>query len=192
MRAGTAGGALRYAIDVGRAARVRRGSSAIDRANWLVTYIARAGYHGVDTFAYSASELGINIKSSHCNDHDSPQTPGLLQSTMRYCRDEGIPIAVSLPCAAPVRDRAPGRHTFGTIARKASCDRSDARRFRYAPNADFSGTDGFTYRAADPGGVSTVATATIKVPADGSDDGLGFRSSTRLHKLFPCSWYMTC
>lgn len=102
--------------------------------------------------------------------YTAPNTPPIAQNDL-YTTEQGIPLTVSAPGVLandtdpdgnPLSAALVGGPTSGTLA--LNPDGS----FTYTPNAGYSGTDSFTYKANDGAADSNVATVSLTVtpPAD--------------------------
>jgi VCBS repeat-containing protein len=148
--------------------------SLVPNANGGFTYQPNGNYNGLDSFTYRAfdgqatsANLGtVTINVTPVN--DAPVAIG-DSYTGASGATEDVPFTVAVPgvlgndtdadgdalTAALVSDTANGHVALG----------SDGR-FTYTPNANFNGTDSFTYRATDSQNAqSGVATVTIGVAA---------------------------
>jgi len=134
-------------------------------------YTPEADYHGTDSFTYKAKDpsgaysgvVTVTITVTAVND-----APGAVSDTGAVAEDgqlvknaaSGVlandtDVDDDALIAVKVADPAHGTVTL-------NADGS----YEYAPEADFNGTDSFTYKAKDPGGAySGVVTVTITVTA---------------------------
>lgn len=133
------------------------------------TYTPNEGFAGSDSFSYRANDgsdtsnlstVTINVTTNRPTANDDSFTveengtltinaPGVLSNDVDANDD-----TLSAILAADTRNGSL------TLERDGS--------FTYAPNAGFSGTDSFTYRANDGTDDSSVATVTIRVAANSS------------------------
>ena len=134
------------------------------RAGSRVTYTPNANFSGTDHFTYKAQDASgatsssatVTITVTAVND-----APNAVNDTATT--NEGNPVTIDVLAndtdvegdALGVTSLTQPAHGTATLAGKA---------VTYAPNADFSGTDHFTYRARDASGAtSSPATVTITV-----------------------------
>ena len=133
-----------------------------------LTYTPAANFVGTDTFTYTISDgaggtdtATVTVTVTAVND-----APVALDDA--YTTDEDTPLVIAAP--GPLgNDTDPdgdaltpallSTTTNGTLA--PNLDGS----FTYTPNADFAGTDSFTYSVTDPAGLTDTATVTITVTA---------------------------
>jgi VCBS repeat-containing protein len=130
------------------------------------TYTPNADFNGTDTFTYKASdgtaESGLATVTITVNPvNDAPSAADDAYST-----DEDTAMTIDAPGVLgndadpegdPLSATVVDSPTNGTLTMN-----SDGS-FTYTPNADFSGTDTFTYKASDGTAESGVATVTITV-----------------------------
>ncbi len=128
------------------------------------TYTPNADFNGTDSFTYTASDgtavsnvatvtiavtpkndAPVAVNDSATTDEDTAVSGNVLGNDTDV--DAGTMLTASLV--------ANGSHGIATLASDGS--------FTYTPNADFNGTDSFTYTASDGTAVSNVATVTIAV-----------------------------
>jgi VCBS repeat-containing protein len=144
-------------------------------ADGSFTYLPDAGFDGADSFVYRASDgglasndgavtinvVGVNDAPVAINDSFSLSEDGVSTGNVLVNDSDPDGDALSVVLVAGVAN--------GTLALNADGS------FTYTPNPNFSGSDGFTYRARDAALDSNVATVTIQVidindPAVARDD----------------------
>jgi len=143
----------------------QHGSGGIG-ADASFSYTPDADWHGVDTFTYQASDgtdvsniATVTITVNSVN--DAP-----LAVDDAYSTDEDTLLTVAAPGMLANDSDADGdsltlvllttpQHGSGGIGADGS--------FSYTPDADWHGTDSFTYQASDGTDVSNIATVTITV-----------------------------
>jgi VCBS repeat-containing protein len=129
-------------------------------------YVPNANFSGSDTFTYKASdgttesaEQTVTITVNSVND-----LPAAADDL--YATEEDTALTIDAPGVLANDTDAEGDAmsavlvngpTSGTLTLNADGS------FVYTPNADFSGTDSFTYTASDGSGASSEATVTINV-----------------------------
>ena len=137
-------------------------------ANGSFTYTPNANWNGTDTFTYRASDgtdssnvATVTITVNAVN--DAP-----VAANDAYATDEDVPLTIAAPGVLGNDSDADGNTltaapengpSNGTLTLNANGS------FTYTPNADWNGTDTFTYRASDGAAASNVATVTITVGA---------------------------
>ena len=134
-------------------------------ANGSFTYTPNAGFSGHDSFTYKANDgtadsnvatVNLTVKPVANDDSYSTaaETPLTIDAPGVLGNDEGATLSAILVANA----------TDGNVALNADGS------FTYTPNAGFTGTDSFTYKANDGSNDSNVATVTIDVVPAGSAD----------------------
>ncbi|QDV83740.1 Ig-like domain-containing protein [Planctomycetes bacterium TBK1r] len=132
------------------------------------TYAPNAGFTGTDTFTYRANDnqsFGEATVTITVNAANSP--PSAADDVYSTDEDQTLTIDASGGVLANDTDPENDNLTATVVSNPSSGTltlNSDGS-FTYAPNADFSGTDTFTYTAGDGQLSSGVATATITVNA---------------------------
>jgi VCBS repeat-containing protein len=166
-------------------AAVTQGSngSVIANADGTVTYMPNANFHGTDSFTYTVRDGAGALDTANVTVTVTPVNDAPVAAGDSFATDEDTPLVVAAPgvlgndtdvdleslTAALVTGPAQGTLTL-------NADGS----FTYTPDAGFSGSDAFTYKAVDgAGGESAVATVSLTVrPAndapevDGGEDQL--------------------
>ncbi len=127
------------------------------------SYTPNTGFNGTDSFTFRAIDGTVQSNSATVT---ITVTPALFVANAdTYICDVGQPMSVtaaqgvlandSNPAGYPLTASIHSSTTHGTM--KLNADGS----FTYTPNAGYSGTDSFTYRATDGPVVSNIATVTI-------------------------------
>ncbi|WP_185976292.1 Ig-like domain-containing protein [Mycolicibacterium sp. 018/SC-01/001] len=136
-----------------------------------ISYNPDADYHGTDTFTYTVTDgtttatATVNVVVSAVDDapvatddtleatEDTPLsfTPGALLGNDTDVDSDTLTVVIG---AAP---------SHGTLVQDANGT------YTYTPDADFNGTDSFTYSVSD--GTSTSALATVTISVAAVDDG---------------------
>lgn len=136
--------------------------SGFDPAAGTVTYTPNPDYFGTDSFTYTVSDpddvskpIVVTINIRPVND-----APAARDQAERVDEDQVLSIRLNVSDADGDRltVRIAGQPANGTL----SCNGTDCS---YRPNADFNGTDTFTYRVHDGTVDSNLATVTITVNA---------------------------
>jgi len=129
--------------------------SAVSGAN--VTYTPAAGYVGADAFTFTAKDGTSTSPAATVSINVTPQPP--VASGQSLTTTFGTAIAVTLSATGT------GTLTYSVVAAPASGTLTGtAPNLTYTPNAGFSGTDTFTFKANN-GADSNVATISIVVNA---------------------------
>ena len=132
------------------------------------TYTPPAGWHGTETFTYKASDGFKNSDSALLTVTVNAVNDAPVATDDAYSTSEDIPLVIGAPgvlsndtdedsvtlTALKVADPAHGALTLNANGS-----------FTYTPEADWSGTDTFTYKANDGTADSNTATVTITVTA---------------------------
>jgi VCBS repeat-containing protein len=146
---------------------VSHGSLALQTDGSFI-YVPDAGFMGVDSFTYKASDgtqtsgaatVTINVKAVN-------HAPGAANDT--YSVDEDAVLSVAAP-GVLANDTDPDSDALQAVLAESvshgtltlNADGS----FTYTPQKDFNGADSFTYRASDGGASSSPATVIITVTA---------------------------
>ncbi|WP_171815466.1 Ig-like domain-containing protein [Stanieria cyanosphaera] len=136
--------------------------ATVQVANGKVVYTPKLNYHGTDTFTYTIADTSgatnsaivtVNVNPKTNN----PPTAGNDSATTAYA----TPVTINVKANDSDPDGDPLTITLnqplnGTV--NLSGDQ-----VVYTPNTGYFGTDTFTYRVADPDGVSAEATVTVTV-----------------------------
>src|SRR5262249_48130156 len=143
------------------------GRVTVDHSTGEITYIARAGFRGTDSFTYTVADehgarsrparVTVIVNAPTANDDFAQTTPGafIVIPVMDNATDPDGNAQLD-PATVQVL-RGPRHGTFivnpdGTI--------------KYTPDAGFSGTDDFTYQVSDlAGAASKAAKVTVIVDA---------------------------
>jgi len=127
--------------------------------NGAFTYIPNPNFNGLDSFTYrvsdgtSTDDATVTITITNVN--DAPKANNVNRTT-----NEETPVSVTLSAT----DTEPGTLTYNVGSPSHGVLSGTAPNLTYTPNANFFGTDTFTYTVTDSGGkVSNVATVTITV-----------------------------
>lgn len=137
-------------------------------ANGSFTYTPDANYHGPDSFSYKTNDglTDSNIASVSITVHAVNDAP--VSAPDSYAAVEDTPLQVTAPGVLS-NDSDVDSDPLGLTAILVSAPahgtlvlNADGS-FGYTPNANFHGSDTFTYRATDGLAAGSVATATITV-----------------------------
>ena len=132
-----------------------------------VTYTPNAGFEGVDSFTFTASDGELPSAPATVTITVEPipppvnRPPVVRALELETERNQALPIRLSAsdPDGDALTLEIVGGPANGTLALGA------APNVTYTPRAGFTGTDSFTYRASDGELTSSVATVTIRVVA---------------------------
>lgn len=157
-------------------------------ASGAFTYVPEPLYRGLDTFTYEACD-GTACASATVTIDVGNNAPTAAADAMTTPRDQSL--AVAAPGVLANDGDADGDALTAVLASGASSGSlalaADGS-FTYAPNAGFTGTDTFTYRASDGSSQSAPATVTITVtgsPPVADDDDHATHAGTRLTVTAP-------
>lgn len=133
------------------------------------TYTPAAGYTGTDTFTYTANDgtADSNTATVTITIHAVINAPTATDDTYTATEDETLTIAVGAGVLANDADPQNDPLTVEVVDEPAhgTLTLNEDGSFTYVPDANFNGTDTFTYRANDGTNDSNIATVTIHVTA---------------------------
>ena len=146
-----------------------------DAANGTVTmntdgtflYTPNTDYNGTDTFTYSVTDINGNVET---------KTVTILVSASDDAADDEFVTNEDTQISADVSENdtfsTGAAYAYNNDAVNGTVTMNTDGTFDYIPNADFNGTETFTYTVTDVNGVTEVRTVTISVNAvdDASDD----------------------
>jgi len=132
------------------------------------TYTPDSGFSGTDTFTYRASDGDLDSKVATVTITVTPvnEVPAAVDDT--YATDEAVALSVNAPGVLGNDDDPDGDTLTAVLVDGAShgtLTLNPDGSFVYTPDANFAGTDSFTYRASDGELESATATVTITVTA---------------------------
>lgn len=135
-------------------------------ASGLVTYTPNPGFFGTDSFTYSVSDGSLSATGTVTISVDEVnEAPVAVDDSVSVDEDSAVVIAVLDNDSDPDNDTltvsAFGQGADGTVTNSNSV-------LTYTPNANFHGTDSFTYTISD--GRGGVATATVSVIVNAVND----------------------
>ena len=157
------------------------------------TYTPDAGFNGTDSFTYVANDGTSNSNVATVNITVNPVNDPPTAANDSYSTNEDTALNVSAPGVLandndpdgdPLTATLQSGPTDGTLA--LNTDGS----FTYTPNADFNGTDSFTYVANDGTSDSNVATVNITInlvndPPTAANDSYSTNEDTALNVSAP-------
>ena len=132
-------------------------------ADGAFTYWPANGYVGTDSFDYTITDGHGNTASAVASIAVMPATPVPMAVDDHVTTDEDV--AVTIDAAANDVDPSGNTLVIGAVTQGANgtVGINFDGTLTYTANADFSGTDSFTYTANDIHGAATTATVTVTV-----------------------------
>ena len=139
-------------------------------------YMPSADFSGVDGFSYIASDGTASSEVATVTINVNPANDGPVGAGDEYTTDEDTPLAIDAAAGVLANDTdADGDPlTAALVAGPANgtLSMNPDGSFNYTPNADFSGSDSFTYSVSDGEVTSDPITVTITVnPANDGPAG---------------------
>ncbi len=131
-------------------------------------YIPNADFHGTDSFTYTVEDADGDMSTATVTITVIPADDALLavDDTLTINEDTSGSITVSNNDTVADGLAADG-YTIATNPTNGMVTETSDGVFEYTPNADFHGTDSFTYTVEDADGDMSTATVTVTViPAD--------------------------
>ncbi len=130
------------------------------------SYTPNANFNGADSFTYRANDGAANSNVATVTITVNPVNDAPLATADSYSTNEDTPLSVAaagvLANDSDVEGNSLSAVLVGGPANGSLTLNADGS-FIYTPNANFNGTDSFTYRANDGAANSNVATVTITV-----------------------------
>ena len=128
-----------------------------------VTYVPNAGFSGTDSFTYKATDgQGVSSNIAKVSITVNPPPPPTAYSKTIQT-NAGTPVQITTTGT----DLIPGqllKFSVVGLPQHGTLTNPTSNSVTYVPNAGFSGTDSFTYKATDGQGVSSnIATVSITV-----------------------------
>lgn len=133
------------------------------KAPGLITYTPNPDTHGEDAFTYLVSDGrdGLTLATVRVRVLPVPDPPGVADDYATI--DEDTPVELDVLANDTDPDGESLRVARFTAPTNGVGELTAAGRLRYTPAADWSGTDGFEYTAADPTGLEAPARVTVVV-----------------------------
>ena len=158
------------------------GSVSVDPVSGDVTYSPNADYHGSDSFTYTVEDddgATSNVATVTVTVNDVNDPPVAVDDS--DATDEDTPVTISVTAndtdVDGTIDPATVTVVSGPSDGSVSVDPVSGD-VTYSPDADYHGTDSFTYKVSDnDGATSNVATATVII-ADVQDPPVAVNDST--------------
>ena len=135
--------------------------------NGSFTYTPAANFNGTDSFTYTASD-GTAVSNVATVTITVDRGQRRAGGGQRHGDDDRRDARSAATCSANDTDVDAGTTltaTLGASPANGTVTLASDGSFTYTPNANFNGTDSFTYTASDGTAVSNVATVTITVTA---------------------------
>ena len=129
------------------------------------TYIPSADFNGVDTFVYRATD-GLLSSNATVTITVIPTNDAPVALNDAYTINEDTTLTVSAPGVLANDSDVDGDMLGAVLVSNpahGSLTLNANGSFQYVPDANFNGTDSFTYRASDGSLVSSTATVTITI-----------------------------
>jgi VCBS repeat-containing protein len=163
-------------------------------SNGSFSYAPVAGFNGTDSFTYRASDGSANSNVATVTITVNPVNDPPTANNNSYSTNEDTTLNVSAPGVLG-NDTDPDGDSLSSVLQSGPTDGSltlnSNGSFSYTPNADFSGTDSFTYFANDGTANSNLAAmVTITVnpvndPPTATDDAYTIDEDTTLDVAAP-------
>ncbi|WJH41457.1 Ig-like domain-containing protein [Aliirhizobium terrae] len=132
-------------------------------ANGSYAYVPNANFNGTDSFTYTVSD-GIATRSYTVTVTVNAVNDAPSGSDGAISTDEDTPFTGQLPTATD-QDGDPLSYRLATQAENGAVSINLDGSYTYTPNADFNGTDSFTYTVSD-GRIERTYTITVTVGAE--------------------------
>ena len=136
------------------------------------TYTPNADFNGVDGFSYQVSDGTESSDVATVTINVCPQNDDPTAAEDSYSTDEDTALVIAAPGVLSNDtdpDGDPLTAILGTGPANGTVTLNADGSFEYTPNADFSGSDSFTYTASDGSGASAETTVNITVSAVNDD-----------------------
>src|SRR5207247_2053911 len=135
-------------------------------SNGSFTYTPDASFVGQDVFTYRASDGQANSNTATVTINVSTNNRSPVANNDAYSVNEDATLTVAAPGVLG-NDTDPDGDaltaTLVTSTTNGSLTLNANGSFTYVPASNFIGSDGFTYRARDPGGLTSNATVALQV-----------------------------
>jgi len=162
----------------------RHGSLHVDYNAETFTYTPNSNYSGTDYFTWKASNSSGDSNTARVDFTVIPHAPTCHK--VELSTEQGHNRAVSLDCTGtgPLTYEIVDQPTHGSIVN------FDSRtgELSYHPDPRYFGRDGFTYRASNAGGYSTIAAVkmTMTIPIRCFGRGVSTFANNPVASSFPC------
>jgi len=131
--------------------------------NGSFTYTPNANYFGPDGFTYKASDGSLDSNVADVSLTVNPVNDAPVANADSFTLDEGTTLTANVLGNDTDVDSATLTATLVSGAAHGSVTLSPEGSFTYTPNANFFGTDSFTYKASDGALDSNVTTVSLTV-----------------------------
>ncbi|UCH24966.1 MAG: tandem-95 repeat protein, partial [Trueperaceae bacterium] len=129
-------------------------------SNAQVTYTPNPNFNGADSFSFTVSDGTVTSEPATVSITVTPQGDGPVANEQTLNTHEDIPLAITLTGSDVDGDNL----SFSVATNPTNGSLSGtAPNLTYTPNADFNGSDGFTFTASDGSTSSTPAIVDITV-----------------------------
>ncbi|MGD9731369.1 MAG: beta strand repeat-containing protein, partial [Desulfamplus sp.] len=133
-------------------------------ADGTFTYTPNADYHGTDYFTYTVTDLDEQSSTGTVTITVNPVSDGIPSAVAdSFTTNEDTAVSGSAALNDNGLDDVPVTFTKTTDPSNGTLTFNSDGTFTYTPNADYHGTDSFTYTVADLDGQSSTGTVTITV-----------------------------
>ena len=142
-------------------AQAKNGMASVN-ADGSYSYVPNANYHGSDSFTYSVSDGkgGSNTYTVSLTVNPVNDAPTAANSSQTLNEDKTL--SGKLPAATDV-DGDKVSYALGAQAKNGKATVNADGSYSYAPNANFHGTDSFTYSVSDGKGGSNTYTVSLTI-----------------------------
>jgi hypothetical protein len=162
----------------------RHGSLHVNQSAETFTYTPHSNYGGTDHFTWKASNSSGDSNTARVDFTVIPRSPTCQK--VELSTEQAHNLAVRLDCTGtgPLTYEIVERPTHGSIVN------FDARtgKLSYRPDPRYFGRDGFTYRASNAGGNSSIASVrmTMTIPVRCFGRGISTFANDAVASSFPC------
>jgi VCBS repeat-containing protein len=135
-------------------------------ANGSFTYTPAANYNGSDSFTYHASDGSLNSNVATVTITITPVNDPPVAASDAYSTSMNTPLTVAAPGVLANDTDADGNPLTAVLnvgPSNGALVLNANGSFTYTPNANYNGSDSFTYHARDASLDSNIATVTITV-----------------------------
>jgi hypothetical protein len=143
--------------------------TVIDEQNGSVTYVPNANFFGADSFTYTATDEANASDTGTINVTVTPVNDDPVANDIDVSTNEDTDATINLASSVIDADGAEDIDFFGIVTSPSNgtVDLNITTGVAiYSPNADFNGSDSFTYGVQDlNGSISNAGTVTITVTA---------------------------
>ena len=136
-------------------------------STWISHYTPNANFNGSDSFTYTATDSGGLSVTGTCEVTVNPVNDPPTATSATIITNEDTASGWTTVSLTDVDLQNEGDSYTVSIVNQPSSGSAVASGDEaiYTPNADFSGSDSFTYTITDSGGLSVTGTASVTVNA---------------------------